>query len=233
MTRSKKQSGRSVVASLMLVFGLLMPASLPTARAQGNSNPGVVPNNAQYRTLSAQWWQWALSAPTPVNPILDPTGANCAQGQGEFAHNNVWFLAGTFGGSVTRSCTIPPGKKLFFPILNTFYACDPAPAFCPSVADQRAFLAGLMDNPMTLQASIDGVPVQSLSSYRAASSVFSLTLPADNPFGAPAAIYEPAVADGYYLLLTPLTPGAHTIYFKGTDNSGNTFEATYNITVGH
>jgi hypothetical protein len=31
----------------------------------------------------------------------------------------VWLLAGTFsGGSATRSCSIPQGEWLFFPVVN-------------------------------------------------------------------------------------------------------------------
>jgi hypothetical protein len=231
MFTGRKQSRLSVITALAVVLGLAIPTSLPPVEAQGNPNPTIVPNNAQYRKLSAQWWQWVLSVPAAVNPLTDPTGANCAQGQGEFS--NVWFLAGTFDGSVTRDeCTIPPGKKLFFPILNTFQACDPPPATCPPLADLRAFVASQMDNPLLLEASIDGVPVQAVSSYRAASSVFSLELSADNVLGAPAGTYEPAVADGYYLLITPRKKGQHTIHFKGTtgDNSFTT-EVTYNLTV--
>ena len=233
MFTGRKQSRLSVIAALAVVLGLAIPTSLPPAQAQGNPNPKVVPNNARYRTLSAQWWQWALSVPAAVNPLTDPTGANCAQGQGEFS--NVWFLAGILEGpAVTRNeCTIPPGKSLFFPILNTFFACDPPPAPepCPPLADMRESVASQMNNPLLLEASIDGVPVQAVSSYRAASSVFSLQLSADNVFGAPAGTYEPAVADGYYLLVTPLTRGQHTIHFKGTANFGFTTEATYNLTV--
>ena len=122
-------------------------------------------------------------------------------------------------------------QKPLFPILNTFLACDPPPVPCPPLAEMRAIVASQMDNPLLLEASIDGVPVQAVSSYRAASSVFSLQLSADNVFGAPAGVYEPAVAEGYYLLVTPLSPGPHTIHFKGIGNDGFTTEATYNLTV--
>ena len=231
MFTGRKQYRLSVIAALAVVLGLAIPTSLPPVEAQGNPNPTIVPNNAQYRKLSAQWWQWVLSVPAAVNPITDPTGANCAQGQGEFS--NVWFLAGTLGGSVTRDeCTIPPGKKLFFPILTTFFACDPPPASCPPLADIRAFVADQMNNPLLLEASIDGVPVQAVSSYRAASSVFSLLLSEDNVLGAAEGTYEPGVADGYYLLLTPRKKGQHTIHFKGIGSDGFTTEATYNLTVG-
>jgi hypothetical protein len=232
MFRSRSRKQYCLIAALVVGLGLTVSISLPAAQAKDNPNPGIVPNNALYQTLSAQWWQWALSAPPSVNPVLDSTGAYCAQGQGEFSNNNVWFLAGTFGDSATRSCTIPPGKSLFFPILNILYACDPPPAVCPPLADIRTLLAGFMNNPILLEASIDDVPVQALVSYRAASSVFSIGLQADNVLGAPPGTYEPAAADGYYLLVTPLTPGTHTIYFKGIGSDGFTSEATYNLTVG-
>jgi hypothetical protein len=57
---------------------------------------------------------------------------------------------------------------------------------------------------------------------------------ADNFFGIPAGTYAPAVADGVYLLLAPLTPGPHTISFGGTAFSfGSSFsqDITYHLTV--
>lgn len=64
-------------------------------------------------SLSAQWWEWALSIPPSVNPSLDTTGANCMVGQ----HGAVWFLGGFFGDNpdpITRACTVPAHKTLFF-----------------------------------------------------------------------------------------------------------------------
>src|SRR6202043_2144227 len=66
--------------------------------------------------LTAEWWQWALSIPTSINPQLDTTGGNCMVGQ----RGSVWFLAGIFGGgSATRTCAVPEGTVLFFPVINT------------------------------------------------------------------------------------------------------------------
>ncbi len=228
MFRRSKPYWLSVAAVAVILLALAAPATTLVSRADGNPNPGIVPNNAKYRTLSAQWWQWALAAPPAVNPVIDPTGAHCAQGQGDFSNHNVWFLAGTFGGPATRSCTIPPGKSLFFPILNSAWACELPPAFCEGVEVLRANAAADMNNPTLLEASIDGVPVQALESYRATSPVFSIEL----LFGA-AGPFEPAVADGYWLLVTPRTPGSHTIHFKGIRHDGFETEVTYNLTVGH
>ena len=54
--------------------------------------PGSNPLGVTYGEWTAKWWQWLLSIPGPVNPNLDTTGANCAQGQS----GPVWFLAGRF-----------------------------------------------------------------------------------------------------------------------------------------
>ena len=65
-------------------------------------------------------------------------------------------------------------------------------------------------------------------------------MPEDNLFGLPATTYEPAIADGYYVLIPPLPRGKYTIRFGGTGSSvvppGVTQNLTqnieYKITVG-
>jgi hypothetical protein len=76
-----------------------------------------------------------------------------------------------------------------------------------------------------LHASIDGQPVQDLFSHREVSPTFSFTLPAtDNVLqGAGlnvSGVVSPAVADGYYLMLKPLSPGRHVLNFGGTFGPG-------------
>ena len=48
------------------------------------------------------------------NPITDLTGRYCCEGQ----KSPVWFLAGTFGNSVRRKCSIPHHSAIFFPIIE-------------------------------------------------------------------------------------------------------------------
>jgi hypothetical protein len=40
----------------------------------------------------------------------------------------------------------------------------------------------------------------------------------------------PAVADGFYLMLRPLSPGTHVLKFGGT-SFGTALDVTYNLTV--
>src|SRR5690349_1562093 len=82
--------------------------------AQAQAQP-VTDYGASYGEWSARWWEWALSIPAAQNPVLEQNGANCGIGQ----VGNVWFLAGSFSGNpVTRACTLPAGKPIFFPLIN-------------------------------------------------------------------------------------------------------------------
>jgi hypothetical protein len=232
----------SVVAISVVVVGLLVTGMLSIAQAgSGNPNPRIFPPNSHpygntYGEWSARWWQWALSIPAATNPNLDPTGENCAEGQS----GQVWFLAGSFGGSFVRACPVPTGKALFFPILNAAFGaavgdCEPTGVGPCDVHALRAAAAASMD-PVTIEASIDGVPIRQLSEYRVQSPVFSVTLPEGNILGIPSGTYAPMVSDGYWLMLAPLSAGEHTIHVQGTITGGVfegfASEVTYHLTVG-
>jgi hypothetical protein len=180
--------------------------------------------SGRYQTLAAKWWAWAVSFPADANPIGDTTGALCAEGQS----GNTWFLAGTLFnvGPVTRTCTIPVGTKLFFPVVNSFCADFPA-VLHMQLAELRDCAARDVDpfDPADLTATVDGEPVPIV---RAQSALFPLFLPEDNIFGCPeCAGHSQEVADGYWVLLEPLTPGVHEIHFQ----AGDTIDVTYIITV--
>src|SRR6266403_5000882 len=104
--------------------------------------------------LSAQWWQWALSIPTSVNPQLDLDGKNVVVGQ----RGSVWFLAGIFGGgTVTRTCSVPEGTQLFFPVtnqveINTPNVCGQTGTL--SVKDLRAMAAAVINGATELSLTV-------------------------------------------------------------------------------
>ncbi len=244
MNRSRKHFWRSVIAALAAVLVLAATATTSPALAQGNPNPGIIPVNRKYVKLSAEWWQWAFSFPVSQNPLFDETGARaCLGDQGP---GNVFFLAGVINvsGSATRNITVPSGTQLFFPVLNVEF--DNVGATPPlTVGQLYEAAAGFVAITNELHASIDGQPVQDLFSYRVRSDPFCYTLPAtDNilqffglnltGFGCLAGFCIcPAVSDGFWLLLTPLPAGQHTINFGGTFGApvNFTLDITYNITV--
>lgn len=209
---SKKgfQIGFGIVT--MVILGLMLLSQM--VMAASNQNPGVLPINSKpydfsYGEWGVKWWQWAVSIPAATNPLLDTTGEYCNVGQS----GNVWFLAGTIGGSATRTCTIPAGKAIFLPIINQFDCCESD----QTVADMRKNVTYQIDNVTNMDFKLDGVSLQNLFSYRSPSSgTFDLILPDKNIFGIPAGTYGPTVSDGYYLMLKPLTKGQHTIEFAGT-----------------
>lgn len=113
----------------LTAIAVLVAAVVGGAPAVAATGPGVLPvtthaYGAGYAELSGQWWQWALAGTAAANPVADPTGANCAVRQ----TRSVWFLAGTFGGAATRSCSVPSGTALSFPVVNTIWANDPGGA---------------------------------------------------------------------------------------------------------
>jgi hypothetical protein len=225
---------RTIVLTGLAVLALgALGGAVATAADSGSP---VVPRQEQsYGQLGASWWRWALSIPTGQNPQFDATGANCGVAQ----NGGVWFLAGTPGGAVTRSCTIPAGKKIFFPIvdINNDYPC-PDPTFQPAPGQSlHDFLAvgatTVIDQAQDLNASLDGADIPIGPGDRGTSNMYSFA-------GDPSltATFDPcitgsqqkAVSDGYWLLLAPLSPGTHTLTFGATVGSFGT-ETTYDLTV--
>jgi hypothetical protein len=220
-------SGMVSVGLLLAVFCATDRSASAQARSQANSNPGVLPPDSHphgltYGQWSARWWEWALEQPAALSPLADTTGANCAVGQS----GSVWFLAGTFQMTepVTRMCTIPPGKTLFFPIANAFYSAE------GTFAEMQARAIADVNTATGLSVTVDGRALNSVNLYRALSPDFTLDLPLGNIFGVPPDAYKPSAADGYYIMLTPLTPGTHTIQIKA-QFPASIVDVTYQITV--
>lgn len=240
MKRCRDVHRSSWLCVLMLV-SLLVPALSSASRYP---NPSVLPPTSTpygmtYGAWGAAWWSWAMSIPFDRNPIFDADGSSCDQAQS----GPVWFLAGSAGGSVTRSCSVPPGKAVFFPIINVLadYPCPPEFAFEPapgqSVEDFLSeFARSLIDLADNLAVEVDGTPLEDLSTYRASSRMFtftgdpSLTSTFDACVtGAP----QVGVSDGYWIMLAPLAAGGHTVHFSASvEEFGFSLDVTYVLQVG-
>jgi len=254
-----RASSHGTRATLLLMVMLLLVAFAPTALATnhereslasggngGQGNPGVLPPNStvlgrSYGDWGGEWWKWALSIPFAVNPMNDQTGANAAQGQS----GPVWFLAGTFCvdinvgcavATATRTCTVPTGKIIFFPILNA--ECSTFEGNGTTFAELRDCARAGGDIATGLVCEVDGVSIGNLDAYRATSGLFTWgPLPAGNileAFGLPNTVgaTSAAVQDGYYIMLAPLRAGPHTIHFAGAFGTAFALDVTYNLPVG-
>ena len=61
-----------------------------------------------------------------------------------------------------------------------------------------------------ITATIDGIQVKNLQSYRTKSEFFNITIPVDNIYEAPAGKFK-AMADGYFVFLEPMKRGNHDV----------------------
>ncbi|WP_217876929.1 hypothetical protein [Pseudoalteromonas shioyasakiensis] len=161
------------------------------------------------------WWQWTRAIPSEVSPLKDRTGEHCHVNQ----TGEVWFLAGGFGSSkIKRTCTIPQGKHLFFPIINMAYWPRAGYKLSCDSAKQSAALNN--DKLISINVEVDGVQIPNTGEFRFKSSdCFDLNGLIPKEYNAP--VVYPAAADGYWLMLRPLELGRHTIKFKAQYNRPN------------
>jgi hypothetical protein len=191
--------------------------------------------------LAGEWWNWALQFPIDECPLIDADGSLCEGGQS----GKIWFLAGTYAGDTERYCTVPAGKAIFFPIINglSFAPDFPDPGslcdvpFLSTEEQVRCDVNKDIDPVDFLECEIDGVALQDLFSYRVESPEggYTFSLPEGsiyNGWGLPAGDRYPAVADGYWILLPPLSKGEHVIHFRAGAENEIWQDMTYYLTVG-
>jgi hypothetical protein len=262
MTHERDQQGRNTMkltlSASTIVVGMLAIAMVAAPVVNATGSPGVVAPNKKtagksYSDWGNSWWQWFDAIPASVTPLVDTTGANCAQGQS----GPVWFLAGTPSGNVDRDCTIPADKYIFYPLANgqedqreaAFDSAAFADPGCPGVFGSAAVcnklyntlnpintnhmrqmvdyiysdVFDLLADPSTtgLFTSVDGNTVADIGSYRfdSGGGGYTITLPnagTDNyhsifGYSIPGPDTYKGAQVGYYVMLKPLSVGAHEI----------------------
>ncbi len=204
-------------------------------------NPGIAPPQSMpygksYAEWSAAWWQWALALPVTQNPFFDgateDTYGQCQNGANGQS-GPVWFLAGVINvsGTAVRACTVPTGKALFFPVINSECSTIEDPPFHGDNYQELAECAPQY-HAGGLFAEIDGVPVKNLESYFFLSPMFDVQIPADNVWGKPGPATGKSVSYGSWLMVRPLSRGTHVIHFGGTYTDYDfTLDITYILNV--
>lgn len=193
------------------------------AACSGSDRQGTGLSDSEPRTsarssqtsLPARWWIWAESAGNR-NPISDRTGRDCAVNQPE----DVWFLAGTFGGSADRRCAIPTDQPVFFPVINLM--CEVVEGAKVERAleecDQRA---------IETSASLDGneleiVPMTSEGSFAFEAGPRSVIAVPNSRFD--------AVAGGEWVGPVLIPSGRHVLRFAARSEDFQ-LEVTYELMV--
>ena len=186
--KSKTAKLRSPCMAIVFVMTLSMVLLLNSVQAASPAKTFPLdsqPFNKKYSQWSAEWWQFVLSFPVDINPNLDLTGGACGYGQ----HGPVWFLMGVFGATATRTCSIPEGKALFFPILNMV----DINVTTQTPQELRAEIDPCMGAVTALLVEVDGVPIKTfekLQKFRIKSKVFEATLPVNSLFAPDVAVSQ-------------------------------------------
>ncbi|MBI4601956.1 MAG: hypothetical protein HY721_08345 [Planctomycetes bacterium] len=218
-----------------LVQVVIAALCAPAARGQAVDVADLVyPPHAEVhgKTLmewGAEWWRWILGIESTANPVRDFTGARCGLGQG----GPVFFLAGTdISGSFQRACTVPAGREIFFPLSNAVGGAGPGePEDCEF---WRRQVEDYMNAVCELSCELDGQAIRGLGDHREQSSCFEVILPANNLFIPESICLRTAVADGYWLMLKPLSAGKHQLKWAGKICGQNPQggDMTFELTVG-
>ncbi|KOX38600.1 signal protein [Streptomyces sp. NRRL F-6491] len=146
--------------------------------------------------MQGRWWTWAATEPEATNPVADTDGSACARNQPD----DVWFLAGTFGGRAKRACEVPGGRPVVVPVVNR-------------VGDGRT----CADFMSTARGTVvlDGEPVE--PERHEDDSILVEGAPG-NPVTGEEGRFT-ATGCGLWVRLPSLAPGAHTL--KVTGRSGD------------
>lgn len=158
--------------------------------------------------LQSAWWTWAASTPGERNPVADSTGEDCYRGQS----TEVWLLAGSFGETVTRRCTVPAGVPVAGPAVNLVAS---ARSDCAEFMRHAEGTVTVDDAPVTLQKA-DPVAI----TYHAVDG---------NPVTGEGGEFE-GFGCGLWFSVSDLESGAHVVAIKGSSD-GFTLSVTYELTV--
>lgn len=230
-----KEIKKFVIETLVLL--VICYSQLATA---AKPNPTLFPIDSypygkSYGVWGQEFTRWVYQFSLADYPLFQGDGpADCSISQS----GQVWFLYGVLDGAVSRSCTIPPGKSIFIAVNAT---TSFVPLFGETEAEIRADAQRDLAGVSTLEVTIDGISLADPFAYRANSPdggfVFSIEEGSIlTEFGIPADEYAPAIVDGYWIMLPPLSVGEHEIRWASSgvfqDGSPYSYDATWLITVG-
>jgi hypothetical protein len=160
--------------------------------------------------LAARWVQWVAAAGPLANPVEDEDGRHAAANQPD----DVWFLAGTPGKRMQRSCAVPLGRDLFLPIVN-FWEW-PATGRVTVAEDATG---SLVVDGVPLELEVIGTPVPFPVAGARLNGVTGRRKPV------------PVSVWGLWKLVPALPPGEHHLQGVGTDGHGFTVDVSYRLLV--
>jgi len=192
---------RSLALSLLATTAIgAFAASAPSAEVLVPLGTPVADRTQEM--WSARWWMWAASF-DGASPIQDTTGDLCGMRQ----MGEVFFLAGTYESRpVHRTCKVPAGKHLFFPLVNYVVTPNGGISRCEEITAQAR---AMTDEPARMFLELDGKPLPDMKRQRIATSeCFNVAAFSGGP-------KMMSASNGYWAMLKPLPAGKHTLHLGG------------------
>ena len=177
--------------------------------------PGSKPYNLAYPDHIKNFWKWSLEIPADTNPINDPTGEKCANGQLN-TNSSVFYLAFNNGGVSERTCNIPAGKGLFIPVMQVEFSDKESPGATIEELSLSAKTDQDSVNSLYLKIGNKEYNFEDLRKYRTRTDAFEVDYANKGIFGVVEGGPSKVVADGYYIMTDPLPNGNYTVHYKSS-----------------
>lgn len=246
--------GTTFCMALLLFAVLAIPVFVSNIHAQGPP-PGA--QTSQLSSLADRWTKWIISLDTNTepNPFETVYQGDC----GQLLQGKTMFLVGQRGGMNDLedhgTCSVPSGTTIFFPLVNFIVAdCTSKQQQSPQLpsglctsdiripaegqpfADLRELANGFIDGVDNLEATLDGEPLEFTRAESPPGGFGVRVSPNNALFGDLTFLFERpislhAVVDGYWGLVTALSPGEHTLTFGGCSPQFGCQTNTYTLVV--
>jgi hypothetical protein len=215
----------------LIILAVILMAISGVQVALAKANPGILPPNAHPhgKTLTewgAQVFQTVFTTPLSENPFGGDTGHQCAV---ELIGHMALVWTNPFDPIQPYYCSLPAGSMAVVPI--SAYWCD---SNIDGLSSEEELLQCVNDFYLPVsdvQASLDGKVLTDIDQYQVTTPATSYTLPEDNVYGLPPGTTGQFVLRGHFIIITPLSPGEHTIHIQDEYAGSLNINGTMIITV--
>lgn len=197
-------------------------------------------NGISTKGLITEYWDWWLN----VNKT-EIEKSTCLMGNEK--NSNVIFLVDPIDVADIKeynNCVISKDQSLFMPILNSeadnfvegYHGLTMEQLLSKAREENDKVLDDIrLERLNGFQLKIDQISQENLRSFRTESDPWNITAKDGNHYQAELGTY-PAIAEGFYVHIKPLSPGNHTIYYESSSIDADTQAAlvgkiTYHINV--
>ena len=213
--------------SACLLACVLLTATAGSVGAAKPATRGILPAEARplgytLTEIGTAWNHWAFASPADTSPLL---AVRCEQSP---LDPRIWFLPVSLGGEFEADCDVPRGA--FLVLTAGGWECssiEPEPFFGANEAELLDCVNAGFELLSYVEVTFNGTTTTDLDDYVVTTTLD--TLPPDNLLGPDAGL---TLDKGYYLVISPLSPGTHTLRaYDEFESIGFQAGITYTINV--